>query len=188
MKNYNLIDLIDLIKIIKRARQNYLYEKYAAELSELETLRKDVEESVGRLSKQMAVTTDPDKKVMQKTMLAKVTAAINKSAEITIKAADGLCHDAKSFLLAEAKDVLSDWLDSKHGMDVSDNAIFASLPRYWEEEFYKDMAALNVLPADVITRVSEYVPEIVDYIAKIMERGFAYSGERFSYFFFYYVL
>jgi cysteinyl-tRNA synthetase len=64
LKNYNLIDLIDLIKIIKRARQNYLYEKYAAELSELETLRKDVEESVGRLSKQMAVTTDPDKKVM----------------------------------------------------------------------------------------------------------------------------
>lgn len=162
-----------------------MYEKYAAESSELETLRKDVEESVGRLAKQMTATTDPDKKIMQETMLAKVTAAINKSAEITIKAADGLC-DAKSFLLAEAKDVLSDWLDSKHGMDISDNAIFASLPRYWEEEFYKDMAALNVLPADVITRVSEYVPEIVDYIAKIMERGFAYSGEILLYFFFYY--
>jgi cysteinyl-tRNA synthetase len=68
-------------------------------------------------------------------------------------------------------------------MDVSDNAIFASLPRHWEEEFYKDMAALNVLPADVITRVSEYVPEIVDYISRIIERGLAYSGEFLSLFF-----
>ena len=28
------------------------------------------------------------------------------------------------------------------------------------------MASLNVLPADCLTRVSEYCPEIVDYIAK----------------------
>jgi cysteinyl-tRNA synthetase len=175
----NITDIDD--KIIKRARQNYLYEKYAAEMGELETLQTDVKESVDRLSKQMVVTTDPDKKVMQEKMLAKVTAAIDKFTE-AIKLGQGL-SEGKSFLLAEAKDVLSDWLDSKQGMDVSDNAIFASLPRHWEEEFYKDMAALNVLPADVITRVSEYVPEIVDYISRIIERGLAYSGEFLSLFF-----
>lgn len=171
----NITDIDD--KIIKRARQNYLYEKYAAEMNELETLQTDVKESVDRLSKQMAATTDPDKKVMQEKMFAKVTAAVDKLTE-TVKIGQGL-PEAKSHLLAEAKDVLSDWLDSKHGMDVSDNAIFASLPRYWEEEFYKDMAALNVLPADVITRVSEYVPEIVDYISRIIERGLAYPGKFF---------
>ena len=42
--------------------------------------------------------------------------------------------------------------------------------RFWEEEFHKDMEALNVLPADCLTRVSEYVPEIVDYIQQIIDR------------------
>ena len=37
------------------------------------------------------------------------------------------------------------------------------------------MAALNVLPADCLTRVSEYCPEIVDYIAK-----YAYSSSSSS--------
>jgi cysteinyl-tRNA synthetase len=34
----------------------------------------------------------------------------------------------------------------------------------------QDMEALNVLPADCLTRVSEYVPEIVDFIQKIIDR------------------
>nr|CAG4639005.1 EOG090X02DZ [Daphnia magna] len=174
----NITDIDD--KIIKRARQNYLYQKYAAEMSDLDTLQTDVKDSIDHLSKQMAVTTDPDKKVMQEKALVKVTAALNKLTE-TIRLDHGL-SEAKSFLLAEAKDVLSDWLDSKYGKDVTDNAIFASLPRHWEEEFYKDMAALNVLPADVITRVSEYVPEIVDYIVRIIDRGLAYEANGSVYF------
>ena len=75
----NITDIDD--KIIKRARQNYLYEKYAVEKNELETLQMDVKESVNRLSQQMAITTDPDKKVMQEKSLAKVTAAINNLTE-----------------------------------------------------------------------------------------------------------
>lgn len=51
---------------------------------------------------------------------------------------------AKCNLLSSAKDPLSDWLDSKHGSTVQDNAIFTALPRYWENEFHKDMKALNV--------------------------------------------
>ena len=31
----------------------------------------------------------------------------------------------------------------------------------------------QVLPADVLTRVSEYVPEVVTYIEKIIDNGFA---------------
>nr|CAG4636836.1 EOG090X02DZ [Ceriodaphnia reticulata] len=167
----NITDIDD--KIIKRARQTHLYEKYVTQQCDLEALLKDVGESVVRLSKQMETTTDPDKKVMQEKMHAKITAALAKAAGEA---------DPKSFLLSEAKDVLSDWLDSKHGMDVTENAIFAALPRHWEEEFHKDMAALNVLPADVITRVSEYVPEIVDYISRIIERGLAYEANGSVYF------
>lgn len=51
---------------------------------------------------------------------------------------------AKCDLLKSAKDPLSEWLDTKLGSTVSDNAIFTTLPRHWENEFHKDMKALNV--------------------------------------------
>ena len=78
--------------------------------------------------------------------------------------------------------MISDWLDSSLGSSVTDNSIFESLPRYWEGEFHKDMQDLNVLPADCLTRVSEYVPEIVVYIEKIIERGYAYESNGSVYF------
>lgn len=37
-----------------------------------------------------------------------------------------------------------------------------------------DMRALHVRPPDLLTRVTEYVPEIVSFIEKIVHRGFAY--------------
>lgn len=37
------------------------------------------------------------------------------------------------------------------------------------------MAKLRVLPPDIITRVSEYVPEIVAFVEKIIANGFAYE-------------
>uniref|UniRef100_A0A8D1K5G3 Cysteine--tRNA ligase, cytoplasmic n=1 Tax=Sus scrofa TaxID=9823 RepID=A0A8D1K5G3_PIG len=85
-------------------------------------------------------------------------------------------------LLAEAKDLLSDWLDSTHGSEVTDNSIFSQLPKFWEAEFHKDMEALNVLPPDVLTRVSEYVPEIVDFVQKIMDNGYGYASNGSVYF------
>ena len=37
-----------------------------------------------------------------------------------------------------------DWLDAQYGSSVTDNAIFADLPRHYEAEYHEDMAALNV--------------------------------------------
>lgn len=39
------------------------------------------------------------------------------------------------------------------------------------------MARLRVLPPDTITRVSEYVPEIVSFVQRIIDNGFAYEGD-----------
>lgn len=50
-------------------------------------------------------------------------------------------------LLEEAKDLLSDWLDSSLGSEVTDNSIFSRLPKFWEEDFHRDMEALNVSAA-----------------------------------------
>ncbi|KAK4822029.1 hypothetical protein QYF61_006942 [Mycteria americana] len=87
-----------------------------------------------------------------------------------------------AILLEEAKDLLSDWLDTKFGSQVTDNSIFSKLPQFWEGEFHKDMEALNVLPPDVLTRVSEYVPEIVDFVKKIVDNGYGYVSNGSVYF------
>lgn len=51
---------------------------------------------------------------------------------------------SRANFLQQSKDALSDWLDKKLGSTVSENSIFESLPRFWENEFHKDMNALNV--------------------------------------------
>ena len=51
-------------------------------------------------------------------------------------------------LIEDSRDILMDWLDTQHGSSVTDNAIFADLPRHYEAEYHEDMAALNVsIPA-----------------------------------------
>ncbi len=43
--------------------------------------------------------------------------------------------------------------------------------------FHADMAALGVHPPDIEPRVTEHIPEIVDFIARLIDRGHAYVAE-----------
>ena len=54
--------------------------------------------------------------------------------------------------------------------------------RHFESEFFDDMKKLNVELPDVITRVSEFVPEIVTFIEKIVANGYAYEANGSVYF------
>jgi cysteinyl-tRNA synthetase len=51
-----------------------------------------------------------------------------------------------------------------------------------EVEFFKDCEALNIRLPTVITRVSEFVPEIIAFIQQIIENGFAYESNGSVYF------
>ncbi|EFA76443.1 cysteinyl-tRNA synthetase [Heterostelium album PN500] len=75
--------------------------------------------------------------------------------------------------------------------DIDDKIIIRSreqgithteLSRKWENSFFDDLKALNVLPPDALTRVTEYVPEIVTFVEKIIANGFAYESNGSVYF------
>ena len=97
-----------------------------------------------------------------KKMLEKVTAAKEK------KDVAGV--------LAAARDAIAGKLDKEKGHTVRDLSVFDEHSRRFEREFLEDMEALGVRHADVLTRVTEYVPKIVDFIVGIMNKGMAYES------------
>lgn len=74
-----------------------------------------------------------------------------------------------------AADVLAPLLDAEQGAQVTDPAIFRALAARWEAAFFHDMARLNVERPTTLTRVSEYVPEIVSFVEQIVKRGYGYA-------------
>lgn len=66
--------------------------------------------------------------------------------------------------------------DFQLGHTVTDPAIFRDLAAYWEDSYFKSMSALHVERPTTLTRVSEYIPEIVSFVEGIVQRGFAYES------------
>jgi cysteinyl-tRNA synthetase len=68
-------------------------------------------------------------------------------------------------------------LDTKHGSQL-DQTLMKELCRQhaqkYEQEFMDDMRALGVRTPDALTRVSEYIDQIIEFVKKIMENGFAF--------------
>ncbi|XP_072278290.1 cysteine--tRNA ligase, cytoplasmic isoform X2 [Pyxicephalus adspersus] len=177
----NITDIDD--KIIKRARQNYLFQQYKENQPQPDALLKDVKIALVPFVEKLSETTDPDKMQMLEKIHNAVTAAVRPLEEAIDKWAP--VEEIQSYaqtLLKESADLLSDWLDTQKGAQVTDNSIFSQLPKFWEGEYHKDMDALNVLPPDVLTRVSEYVPEIVEFVQKIVDNGYGYVSNGSVYF------
>ncbi|PPQ74747.1 hypothetical protein CVT24_003854 [Panaeolus cyanescens] len=107
-------------------------------------------------------------------------AALN-AGEAEIKAGN-TGTEAAHQLITETKDVLALSLDSQYKSTVTDPAISRKLAEYWESKFFDDMARLRVRDPDTITRVTEYVPEIVSFVERIISNGYAYEAEGSVYF------
>ena len=59
---------------------------------------------------------------------------------------------------------------------------FLDLARRFENEFFDDLDSLNVLRPTTVTRVSEYIPDIIQYIETIIRNGYAYESNNGVYF------
>jgi cysteinyl-tRNA synthetase len=79
-------------------------------------------------------------------------------------------------LARAAAEPLSEALDAQRGASVTDRSIFDAHARKFEASWMEDMDALGVRPPDALTRVTEYVPEIVSFISGIVARGLAYES------------
>ncbi|PWY99745.1 cysteinyl-tRNA synthetase [Testicularia cyperi] len=107
-------------------------------------------------------------------------AALEKSRQAQVAAAMSLgagdtSSEAASALIDASEDVLATFLDKQSGHTVTDPSIFRDTAAFWEAEFFNDMKRLHVEPPTTLTRVSEYVLEIITFIQQIIDRGYGYA-------------
>jgi len=179
----NVTDIDD--KIIRRARQEHLLSEYMKNSPDLRHIISDTTEAIDSYVHETLKTTDPDKQKMREKILSGVKAFISEfEIEIQNNVTDAEAH--RKSLCEQAKDILYEWLDKKYVEDEGrvqlGNEIFANFARKWEDDYFQDMGALNIQVPDVLTRVSEYVPEIVAFIEKIIKNGYAYESNGSVYF------
>lgn len=175
----NVTDIDD--KIIIRARQNFLFEKFLEESKDVDVVevRSALMEYVKKNLKMEDVKSVEEIEVKFKGIDFEVEKSKDPKFPMHYKAVEKSIKSLKNPESEEfnenVRDVVMPFLDSKYGSTVTEPEIFRKLPAFWEEQFDNDMAKLNVLPPSVTTRVSEYVPEIVEFVAKIIDNGYGYS-------------
>lgn len=190
----NVTDIDD--KIILRARHTYLFDKYAkanAEKVDLQFVESSLKpELLSFINKnlKLGLVTVEDYKTWLANIKIDALKVENPKAPMFITSIGNALSGFEKVAQIEpaefydlVKDVLISYLDAKFGQEVNDPEVFIDLPRFWENAFNKDMSRLNVKPASITTRVSEYVPEIVSYVETIVGNGYAYPTKDGSVYF-----
>lgn len=191
----NVTDIDD--KIIVRGRQGYLFDKFKKSLLAAnqggsgDTPKGELVSTVTNAAIDYAKGTLPNfpdtlEQLFEWEAKLDAQAEAEKDPKFNmhlsaVKSAQHAIVDASSLSIENfldlSKTVLLYHLDKQQGATVTDPKIFRELAAYWEADFDKDMGALNVRRPTVTTRVSEYVPEIVQFVQKIIDNGFAYQTE-----------
>ncbi|KAL1524602.1 hypothetical protein AB1Y20_019491 [Prymnesium parvum] len=179
----NVTDIDD--KIIKRARQNKLLADYVAEALPAERVFADVREAVEKLGVKMAAklqelqTPKADKREEdERAELLEQHRQKMAKFEETKAAVEGMigAGNASQPLVGLAAEPLAEALDAEKGAAITQQEIFNQHGRKYELEFIQDMEALSVRLPDALTRVTEYVPQIVSFVEDIVAKGLAYES------------
>ena len=184
----NITDVDD--KIILKARKDHFFKQYleqnpklsAAVLSFVKTAIE--EEVAGCKAKIAALAADMEKSEAERVGESKLQQKRMDSAESILTPAKWATFkegDASQTLCESAQDALMNALD-KQLKDSVENLDTNPVSRRFEKEFMDDMERLGVLPPDVLTRVSEYVPQVVTYVEKIIANGYGYASNGSVYF------
>ncbi|KAF8508924.1 tRNA synthetases class I (C) catalytic domain-containing protein [Gautieria morchelliformis] len=189
----NITDVDD--KIIERARRTYLIQELLSRTTSLTPVLLDQVRSSwvsyyrSQLSKGLPNEKNPADGQEERTWEGIL--ALADSDDAWKSACIARDEKFESHKLIASRDILALSLDaqacsspnlSSYGNSITDPSIPRLHASYWEAEFMKDMKRLHVLPPDTLTRVSDYVPEIVDFVKKLVERGYAYELKGSVYF------
>ncbi|KAG2442848.1 hypothetical protein HXX76_002927 [Chlamydomonas incerta] len=204
----NVTDVDD--KIILRARRNFLLAQYKSSGKSAEEVKvftiEAIEAGIAKQHKKVAemeamvakdaaeAEADPDekKRAFALRKVADLQEAVKGEALKGRQAAEALAAvqalgtaggaaDAEA-LLAVGSDYVAEALDRALGANVTDPTVFRAHAAKYEREFLEDMDALGCRRPDVLTRVSEYIPEILEYVTRIIGNGMAYASNGSVYF------
>jgi len=189
----NITDIDD--KIIIRARRVYLFGEYINLTHRLEdSVIADLNEAwtnhIKGLNEKIK-DNETDRKEhnrSKKELDAEVDLLISKLKQAEEdytalkKAAPG--SDARKYI-QDAEDPLSVLLDKRLGKTL-DSELVKKLcqeqAQKYEIEYFEDMKKLGIAMPDVIVRVSECIPQVIEMVETIIKNGFAYESEGSVYF------
>lgn len=188
----NITDIDD--KIIHRARVNRLLasfkdclEKEVTAESKVAMVKEMAQESLmeareglknARIKLEEPLPPNSSSRIVQQREEKKKELQLKESQleETGTKIEGALASGDVEAILHAAKGPLGDLLDKKEGHSISDPSIFEDHARHFERRFFSDARRLGIRDPDVVTRVTECVPEVVAFVQKIMDNGFAYKG------------
>ncbi|KAJ3738586.1 tRNA synthetases class I (C) catalytic domain-containing protein, partial [Lentinula detonsa] len=187
----------DVQFIIKRARQNHLLEKLRTDTTSLDgNLISHNELAAGLPENERLSSTETDQELDEKFTQIADLVQVNKEWR-----QECLERDERfdmNFTSADAENSLNAGVTSQeeahklidvlmlcislislfqYKSTVTDPSLSRTLASHWESLFSEDMRRLHVRDPDTLTRVTEYMPEIITFVDKILNNGYAYESE-----------